>query len=267
MQQKVDLGQTSLDYPVITLTGEAMPIGAGGLNDLKIVDSYDDLHSQPVMLFGVRMRWDMFSMWRGRLLNRDPNRESNMAASLAMDNFLEGVGSFGNNSRKIPGFFNHGSCMTYALAKSFGDPTLTVAEAFTGLSIMHMIWHLANPDLMITGVAMPETHRLNLVNLFGGDNDSAYTGINAWEQAQKSFPWLKDILTDERLAGANADGGDMWQLWSDDSEDLYFEGKPGHELYGPFETELTTDFIMLNQTGGVVSRDPRRMLRIDFPAA
>ena len=267
IDQKVRLGKNSLEYPIVALSGEAKFVGAGGTRDLKRAGTADDLKSQPVAFFGVRFGWTQFELWQGQHLDqRDIEMENQRAARQAMDEFMEDVASYGSNERKIPGFFNHGSAVSYNLSKSFGDSTMTISEMLTQLSIIHLMWKRANPKRSVTGVAMPETHRLNMLKIFGGANDAAYTGISGWKHAQESFPWLNNIVTDDRLLEASDSSFSMWQLWSADPSELYLEAAPGHMLFGPFTDEMDTDFIMLNQIGGCVCKRPERIMRVQYPA-
>lgn len=265
--QKVALGKTSLEYPVIAMSGEASFIGAGGVRDLKRASTVDDLKTQPVAFFGVRFGWDQFQLWQGDHLDlRNIEMEEQASGRQAMDEFMEEVASFGSNARKIPGFFNHGSALSLNLSKSFGDPTITLSELLTQLSIIEAVWSRANPRRTVSGVAMPKTHRLNMINIFGGSGDSAGTGVSGWKHAKEMYPWLNNIVEDDRLLEASDDSKSMWQLWSADPEELYLEGAAGHLLYGPFIDEMNTDFIMLNQIGGVVCKRPERIQRVQFPS-
>lgn len=262
VMQRVPLGKQQVEWPVIALTGEARAIAANGVANLKRVGSIDDMRSQGVFFYGVRFGWDQFELWQAAHLGRDVPSERQRAARNAMDEFAEEVYSTGHDEREIPGFFNAGGSTSFTLEKSFGDPTITTAQIIQQLSVVDLVWGEYNPRRPVTGVVLPKSHRLNMLSKFTGANGEG--DINAWKFAVEMFPWLGNIIEDQRMLSASDDS--MWQLWSADGEELYAEGTPDPMVFGPFENEMDLDFIAIAQTGGVISKNARRILRVQQPA-
>jgi len=263
VQQRVPLGKNSLYYDSIAHSHEARWIGAGGTSRLKKGGEDEDRRTQPVAFYGARFGYDQFDLWRGTHLSRNIPDERQRSARQGMDEFSEHVGGEGSTEQLIPGFLNHNNAVTIDLVKSFGDPTLTSDEMWEQLSIVDLMWGRMNPNRGVSGVMMPKLHRLNMIKIFHGTNKE---GVNAWKWAQEAYPWLANIVEDDRMETASESGGPMWQLWSADADQLYRETSPTPMVFGPFETELSTDFILINQDGGVVCKDPRRIFRLNQPA-
>jgi hypothetical protein len=264
VQQRVELGKQQLEYPVIAVTGEARRMAHGSTKDLRRVGTVDDYKSQPVALYGVRFGVDEFELWQAAHLGRSPLMEKQRGAGFAMAEYFEETAGNGDSTAKIPGFFNHGSCFSLTLTKTFGDSSITGAEMLLQLAILDLAWSRANGNRVVSGVAMPKVHRLNLLQKFFGD--AATPGENAWKFAKEAFPWLNNIVEDDRLLTMNPDGGPMWQLWSADGEDQYLEGSPAPMMFGPFTDELRSDYILVAQTGGCVNKDTRAIFRVYMPA-
>lgn len=262
--QRAELGKQQLEYQVIGHTGEARWMSSGGVSELRRVNGADDLKSQPLAFFGIRFGWDQFELWNAAHLGRNIETERMNAARQFMDEHLEDALGYGNDEREIPGFFNHGSALTIDLSVSFGAPNITATEIITQLGIIEVAWSRANPKRMISGVVMPKTHRLNMMTIFTGASGEG--DINLWKFAKEMFPWLANIVEDDRMLTASDEGASMWTLWSADSEELYAEANASPMLFGPFENELNVDFIAINQTAGVVNKRAERLLRVQFPA-
>ncbi len=258
----VDLGMQELTYDVIVSTGEARPMAAGATKDLRRVGESADQKKQPVFLYGVRFGWDWFELIQGAILGRSLQTERQRMAGLAMAEYFEYTASFGNTDLKVPGFFNHGSSITINLATNPGSAT--AAQLIALVSYIEAAWEEANPGVAISGVVMPNLHRLHMVDLFLGASNE---GQNAWKHIQEAHPWLRNIVTtDKRLLTASPDGFSMWQLWAADSIEQYLESSPTPLLFGPFEDELETDFIMIQQSGGMVNKNHRRIMRVHMPS-
>lgn len=266
VQQKVALGMQSLEYDVIAHTGEARWVGAGGLADLRKVGSAEDRKKQDVGYFGVRFGWDQFDLWQqSHQQFRSIERERSLAAGRFMAEFLEQVIGYGNEDRKMPGMFRHGSATSLDLTKSFGAASITAAEALDQMALIELAWKRMNPRRMMSGIVMPASHRLNLISTFtGAAGEGDFT---AWKLALELYPWLANITEDDRMLTASDSGTPMWVIWSADAEELYAEASATPMVFGPFENELNVDFIALNQTGGVVCKNSRLLLRVVMPAA
>lgn len=256
---RVPLGKQQVEWPVIAHTGEARAIAPGGLKNLTRVDSSDDMRKQPVFFYGISFDWDQFELWQASHLGRDIPSERQRGARNAMDEFAEDVYGFGHDEREVPGFFTAGGVTSITLSKSFGDTSITMTEILTQLSIMDIAWGAYNPRRPVTGVVMPKSHRLNMMTKFTGTTNEG--DVNAWKFAVEMFPWLNNIIEDQRMLTANDDSGPMWQMFSADGEELYNEGTPSPMVYGPFESEMSLKFIAIAQTGGCVSKNPRRVMR------
>jgi hypothetical protein len=263
IRQTIPLGKERVEWDVIAHTGEAREVGKGGLSGLKFVGEEEDRKFQEVGMYGIGWRWDQFDLWRQVHLGRNLPEERRGAANKFMMEKAEEYGSYGNTERKIPGFFNHSASFTLGMPKSFGDPTLTADELWDQLSIIDCAWSRANPRRDVSGVIMPKLHRERMMRIFKGQNEE---GVNAWKFALEAYPWLANIVLDDRMLTASQDGGPMWQLWSNDGQMLWRETSASPMLFGPFNTsELQTMFIALQQDGGVINRLPQLILRINQP--
>jgi hypothetical protein len=259
VQNKVALGMQELEVPVLTLTGEARRTAAGGLKNLRNVGLAEDRKKQPVGLYGVRFEWDTFELMQAAHLGRSPQAEKQRAASFAMAEYFEDFASYGDVSTKRPGFLNHGACFTIELGTNMG--TLSSADTMLNqLAYIHQSWKTANPNRIVTGVVMPEAHYMNMVLQFKGASGE---GAHAWTFAKTIFPWLNNVITDDRMLAASQDGFSMWQLWSADGESQYLEASP-NMLLGPFPDEVVTSFYMIGQIGGLVNANPRTIMRVNF---
>jgi hypothetical protein len=264
VQQRTVLGQTSLEWQVVGMAGEARNVNPSGLESLTYVGLSEDKKYQPVGHYGVRLSYDIFEMAQGDLLGRNIPSEKNTAAMQAMAEKMEREGGFGDLDRERPGFFNGGVAEVINLAVSFGDPAMTFDQMMIQLSIIDIMWSRSNPTRSMSGICMPKTHRLRLLRLFKDNNGS---DTNAWLFALEAFPWLGNIIEDDRLLDGSSSNGPMWQGWSADSEELYYESSPAPTLFGPFEFKpLTTEFIALAQTGGIVNKRAERIQRYEMPA-
>lgn len=261
---RVPLGKQQVEWPVIAHTGEARAIAANGVASLTRVGSADDMRKQPVFFYGIRFGWDQFELWQASHLGRDVPSERQRGARNGMDEFAEDVYGFGHDEREVPGFFNAGASISITLAKSFGDPTITMAEILAQLSIIDIAWDSYNPRRPVTGVVMPKSHRLNMMTKFTGASNEG--DINAWKFAVEMFPWLANVIEDQRMLTASDDSLSMWQLFSADGEELYAEGTPSPLVFGPFEQEMNLDFIAIAQTGGCVNKNARRVMRFPQPS-
>lgn len=262
--ERVELGKNECERPVLVHSGEARFFGPGGsgTRSLRRTNTAEDMKSVPVGYFGVRIGWDAFELWQATHLGRDVPGERQRGGRYAMDELLEETAAFGNIERNINGFFNGGVALTFGLPKSMGDPSLTADELLTYLGIIDVMWARANPRRMVSGCVMPRTHKVNLLRIFNGNDNS---GLSMWKYALEMYPWLANIVLDDRLLTASDTGASMWQFWSADSDELYLEGSPNHMLFGPFETELETEFILLNKTAGAVNWRAERIMRVQFP--
>ena len=260
---KVPFGMQQVEWDVVGLTGEARRIGHGGVRDLTRVGASADKKYQPASLYGIRMGWDIFELAQSSFIEgRNVQTERQEAARTAMDELLERDASFGDLEREIPGFFSTGNALTVDLAKSFGG-VITFDEALVQLCIMDQVWYRANGQRGVSGIAMPRTHWLNLMKIFRG----SASDLTIWKWAMEMFPWLANPVLDDRLLTASPTNGPIWQMWSADSSELYLEAFASPMLFGPFDTsDLTTDFIMLGQTGGCVNRRYERIVRFNQPA-
>jgi hypothetical protein len=148
------------------------------------------------------------------------------------------------------------------LPHNFGANSLTFDQAMINLSIMELTWTRANPNRQVTGVCMPELHRLRLIRLFrDSGSDTAF-----WTWALTMFPWLDNIITDDRLLDASPDGGPIWQMWSADSSELYLESTVTPSMFGPFDEKyLGTTFLFLGQDAGCINRRYERICRFNQP--
>jgi hypothetical protein len=258
----VPLGKTSVEWPVVAYTGEAKRMAAGSTRGLPRVGTADDLKSQPVGYYGVRFGWDWWELNQATHLGRSVQTEQQQAASMAMAEYHEAFSSYGDTSTKRPGFFNHGSVFTVGATINLGTTTSAV-DMMGQLSRIHQAWKIANPNRVLSGVIMPESHRLNMLTLMYGTGQE---GQSAWNLAVVAFPWLSNIVTDDRLETASQNGRAMWQFWSADSQSQYIEATPTPLMFGPFNDELETTFILIGVQAGVVNKDPRAIMRVNFPA-
>jgi hypothetical protein len=258
----VPLGKTSIEWPTVAFTGEARRMAAGSTRDLRRVGTSDDLKSQPVGYYGVRFGWDWWELQQSTHLGRSVQTEQQQAASMAMAEYHEQFSSYGDTSTKRPGFFNHGSVFTVGATINLG--TSTDADAIMRqLARIHQAWKIANPNRVLSGVIMPESHRLNMITAMYG---AGQEGQALWNLAVVAFPWLNNIVTDDRLETASQNSRAMWQFWSADAQSQYIEGTPTPLMFGPFNDELETTFILIGVQAGVVNKDPRAIMRVNFPA-
>ena len=150
------------------------------------------------------------------------------------------------------------------LPYDFGSSSITGAQIVTNCQILDIFWHRTNPNRVPTGVCMPRSHRVNMIGKFIGTNSE---GANAWLLVKEAFPWLANIVEDDRLLTASPSGDAMWQMWSADGESQYMEGMAMPMVFGPFEREMNTEFIAIQQCGFFVNKDPRTVVRAYAPAA
>lgn len=259
IRQSVELGKQQLEYPVVTFTGEAKRMASGATKDLPRVGTSDDMKTQRVGLFGVRFGWDEFQLWQAMHIGRSVQAEQQRAASMAMAEYFEQFCSYGDTETQRPGFFNHGSTTTIDITTNLGTST-SATDILDALSFMDLCWKKLNPNRILSGVIMPASHKANMVKRFFGASSE---GQNVWKVAIEFYPWLTSIVTDDRLLTASQSGGAMWQFWSADDNDQYIEALTTPLLYGPFQDELETTFIMINQTAGVVNKDPLAIMRVN----
>jgi hypothetical protein len=258
----IELGDRSVQWQSVALTGEAVHFGPGATRDLRRVDSADDQSEQAVTYWGVIHGWDMFELAQGGKLGRRIESENAAAASQAMAETMERMGGFGYNARKIPGMFNHGAAFTVDLPVSFGNPAITYEQALEQMCVIDLVWGRANPRRRVSGVVMPRSHKLNLMKIFIGANEE---GGGLWKWALEMFPWLSNIIEDDRMLTAANDGGSQWTLWSADSMDLFHEAS-APMVFGPFEDQFDTTFITMQMGAGVICRRPELLFRFQMPA-
>jgi hypothetical protein len=259
IKQTVELGKQQVEYPVVVFTGEARRMASGSTKDLPRVGTSDDMKSQRVGLYGVRFGWDEFELWQSAHLGRQVQNEQQRAASMAMAEYFEDFCSYGDLDTQRPGFFNHGSCFTIDIATNLGTST-SATDILDALSYIDIAWDKANPNRILSGVIMPKVHAANMKKRFLGASSE---GQSLWKVAVEFYPWLGNIITDDRLLTASQSSGAMWQFWSADGEDQYIEATPSPLLYGPFNDELETTFIMIGQTAGVINKDSTAIMRVN----
>jgi hypothetical protein len=266
IRQTMRLGVQRVEWETYATTGEATWIGTGGsaTKKLRKVGEESSYSSQPNGFYGVRYGYNQFDLWQD-MLTPGPAIQSTRAATArrVMDEMFERTSGEGNDKRGIPGFLNHGASTTVSVTKSFGAPGITAEELWAQLDVVDQMWHLMNGEQrMVSGVLMPRSHRLKLLSLFKSDG----SGVNAWVHAKEKYPWLENIITDQRMEFASQTGGPMWQLWSSDPQLMWREAAAAPMLFGPFVDEMDTDFILLQQDGGVVNRESRLIMRVNMPA-
>lgn len=262
VRQELALGMRSMEWQAIEFTGEARHFAPGAIRGLTNVGSADDQLEQNAAWYGAAFEIDYFEMIETDHLGRSAQAEKNRSMRLAMDRLAEYIGGFGYTDRSIPGMFNHGAALTMDVVKSFGDPTLTADEMMEQLKLIDLAMDQLMPDRAISGVIMPKSHRLNMIDKFGGTNGE---GENRWKLALEIFPWLRNIIEDQRMLTASNTGGGQWQFWSDDSMSLWYESSRAPLLFGPFEDQLTSRFIAIAQHAGVICKDPRLLFRVQMP--
>ena len=262
VRQELALGMRSMEWQAIELTGEARHFAPGATRELTNVGTADDQLEQNAAWYGAAYEVDYFSMLQSDLLGRNEQAEKNRAMRLAMDRLAEDIGGWGYKARKIPGMFNHGAAYTLDLEKSFGNPSLTADEMMDQLKILDLVIDEWMPMRTMSGVIMPKSHRLNMIDKFGGTNGE---GENRWKLALEIFPWLGNIIQDQRMLTASSSGGAMWQFWSADSTNLWYETTASPLLFGPFEDQMASRFIGIAQHAGVINKEARLLLRAQMP--
>jgi len=257
VSSKAKLGQTTIEWEVDAISGEARWIGAGGLRGLTRSSQANEKKEQPVALYGARFGWNSFDLWRAELIGQNIPADQQAGAVDAMDQHFERAAGFGSDEREQPGFFTHGCAYTFALPLDFLSVT-TVDQLLINLQIIDEAWYLANPNRAPSGVIMPRSHWAHIQRIFMPGGNSLISALLVEE-----FPWLANPVRDNRMLTASSSDGAMWQLWSADSEDLYIDALPP-QLFGPFDVEFDTDFILIAQTASVICRDASLIMRFEM---
>jgi len=248
-------------WEAYTESGEAKAFAPGDVSGLPFVGQSNDMAQQPLSWYGVGVKVNPFDTMRDALKGAGSKLTLDMAtAGRVMADYAEQVGGWGISNAKIPGFFVTGSAMTATMAFDPGNPATTAEQLNQALGAIEELWYRANPDVMPTGVIMPRRWWANWKARFFGTNGE---GAQAWATFVESYEWLANPVLDDRLL-TPVSGKAFMQLFSGDAESQYFEAM-SPMVMGPYNVGIDDVYYFVAQTGGVVNKDRRNILRAVAP--
>lgn len=250
-----------LRWAAYTESGEAIAFAPGDVDGLRFVGQQNDMVQQPLGWYGVGVKVNPFDTVRDALLGAGSKLSMDMAtAGRVMADYAEQVGSWGIAGSKIPGFFTTGAAMTATLAYDPGNPATTAEQLNVAIGAIDELWYRANPAINPTGVIMPRRWWAAWRAQFFGDNGE---GAQAWKTLTESYAWLANPVLDDRLLLPTS-GKAFMQLFSGSPEDQYFEAMPPMVM-GPYNRGIDDVYYFVAQTGGIVNKDRRAILRAVAP--
>ena len=257
-------GQTALVYDIETPTGNASFVEPDGMRRLPQVGEFSERKRHETTWSGVGYGFGLIEGWQAAELGMSLDQSRAQTAQSTLQRFNEKVLLDGDIGENIPGMLANSNAWIVNLGAGFGALAPTQAdEAMVLLQIMdHHFSRLAKSyGGMVTGVIAPKTDLYALQRMRYG---VAGEGVAFLPLAMAAFPWLAQVVWIDGLEGRSPTGGNIWQMWSDDSNELWTELSPTPALYGPWTDGLRTSFALISHLGGVISRRPERMVRYQF---
>ena len=244
-------------WEAYTESGEATAFAPGDVSGLRFVGQSNDMAQQPLGWDGVGVKVNPFDTMRDALKGAGSKLTLDMAtAGRVMADYAEQVGGWGISGSKIPGFFVTGSSMTATLAFDPGNPATTAEQLNQALGAIDELWYRANPAMNPSGVIMPRRWWANWRAKFFGVNGE---GAQAWQTLRESYSWLSNPVLDDRLL-TPVTGKAFMQLFAGDAESQYFEAQ-APMVMGPYPMGIEDVYYFVAQTGGVINKDRRNLLR------
>lgn len=256
-------GARTVSYKVREPTGQATWMDPHDTRGLERADYRTEKKSNKREYYGIRWGWTIPELWEARILREDVQGGRQRAANLALDKFRERVSSWGSADHGIPGAFTLGTALIELMGPRFSGGAVSAVEMMERLDHLDQVYRRANSDMAPMGVVMPlDDERAMALKYFGTGQE----GPSVLDRARGMYGWMQpgNLRTARRLYNGNAAGdSSRWMFFSSDPENLYIEHMPTM-VFGPFNDEMSVDFVAIRAHGGCVSRIPERVAYADF---
>lgn len=252
-------GQRSAAYEVRQPTGQAMWVDPNDTRSLQRAGSVVEEKEYKAHWYGIRYGVNIPETWEQQYTNQNLEQDRANSAVLAMDEFREQVSTWGDEDRKVAGFMNIDGAPLVLGGQSFSSGAISAEDMLLRIGQWEQLYIRANNQRPPSGMVAPHGDRVAMMNArFTGTSDSA------WKVGVEQYPWMANAIWDERLALANEAGtSGRWALYTSNPSNLYIEHLETM-VFGPFEYEMDTSFVLLRRHGGVIAKKPEMVMYVDF---
>lgn len=255
----VDPGAETITYRQWDEVGMAQII-ASYSDDLPLIDAMVEEFQQKVQGLGAAYEWSIQDLRRSAMAGANLDQRRARAARRSIETQIENIAALGNAKAGLNGFANHPNVPILASAHVWAVSTgAEMVETLMTLSssIVTSTKETFMPDTVVTPI---DRYNLLATTRISTTGDTNTTALEAF---LRSNPWVTNVGTWNKLAGAGAAGVPRVVCYKRDAEVLTLEIPQEFEQFPPQPKGLSFLVPVHARIGGVIVYYPLAMAYMD----
>ena len=266
-RQTLEPGYRTLAYKVREPVGQAQWTDPNSVRGLQRAQYLVEEKEQRAHYYGISWGYSIPETWEADILDEDLLGDRERSANYALDLFRESVSGWGDTDRKIQGYFTVDAALRVLGGEQFSSGNVSAEQMIQRIMIWEQAFKRANGNRKPTGGVVADSERIAMQTTYfglGGEGPSVWDRCVGYGDKTGLFPWMANLVFDERLNDASRSGAAArWCFHGGSDRESYIEHTETM-LFGPFEDFMDQRFIMLRRMAGIVAKRPERFMYVDM---